>query len=79
MTAQALFPLPGGIGGGEAAFGWLYTRLDKPATGGVLGCLVQRVIAWGIGLVGYIIYTRMKKELPPVQAAEEPPADKVLA
>jgi uncharacterized protein (TIRG00374 family) len=69
MTAQALFPLPGGIGGGEAAFGWLYTRLDKPATGGILGCLVQRVIAWGIGLVGYIIYTRMKKELPPVEAA----------
>jgi uncharacterized protein (TIRG00374 family) len=71
MTAQALFPLPGGIGGGEAAYGWLYTRLDKPATGGILGCLVQRVIAWGIGLIGYIIYTRMKRDLP---AAGEPEA-----
>lgn len=64
MTAQALFPLPGGIGGGEAAYGWLYTKLDKPATGGVLGCMVQRVISWGVGLIGYIIYTRMKKQLP---------------
>ena len=77
MTAQALFPLPGGIGGGEAAYGWLYTRLDKPATGGVLGCLVQRVIAWGIGLVGYIIYTRMKKELPAVVAPAPAPAPAV--
>jgi hypothetical protein len=29
---------------------------------------VQRVIAWGIGLVGYIIYTRMKRELPAAEA-----------
>jgi len=64
MTAQALFPLPGGVGGGEAAYGWLYTLLGKAAVGGILGCLVQRVIAWGIGFIGYIIYTRMKKELP---------------
>ena len=77
MTAQALFPLPGGIGGGEAAFGWLYTKLDKPATGGILGCLVQRVIAWGIGLVGYIIYTRMKKQLPPAPSPTEPDPDPV--
>ena len=64
MTAQALFPLPGGVGGGEAAYGWLYTLLGKAAVGGILGCLVQRVIAWGIGFIGYMIYIRMKKELP---------------
>jgi glycosyltransferase 2 family protein len=64
MTAQALFPLPGGVGGGEAAYGWLYTLLGKPAIGGILGCLVQRVIAWGIGLIGYVAYTQMKRELP---------------
>src|SRR5206468_329645 len=40
MTAQALFPLPGGVGGGEAAYGWLYTLLGKAAVGGILGCLV---------------------------------------
>jgi glycosyltransferase 2 family protein len=74
MTAQALFPLPGGIGGGEAAYGWLYSKLDKPAAGGVLGCLVYRVISWGVGLIGYIIYTRMKKELPNAEPAPEPSA-----
>jgi glycosyltransferase 2 family protein len=73
MTAQALFPLPGGVGGGEAAYGWLYTLLGKAAVGGILGCLVQRVIAWGIGFIGYIIYTQMKKELPAeVVVAKEP-------
>jgi uncharacterized protein (TIRG00374 family) len=64
MTAQALFPLPGGVGGGEAAYGWLYTLLGKAAIGGILGCLVQRVVAWGVGFIGYIVYTRMRKELP---------------
>jgi glycosyltransferase 2 family protein len=62
MTAQALFPLPGGVGGGEAAYGWLYTLIGNAAIGGILGCLVQRVIAWGIGLIGYVIYLRMPKE-----------------
>jgi uncharacterized membrane protein YbhN (UPF0104 family) len=67
MTAQALFPLPGGVGGGEAAYGWLYTLLGKAAIGGILGCLVQRTIAWGVGIIGYVVYTRMKKELPSQQ------------
>ena len=70
MTAQALFPLPGGVGGGEAAFGWLYTLLGKAAIGGILGCMVQRVIAWGIGFIGYLAYTQIKKEMPPTPPAE---------
>lgn len=70
MTAQALFPMPGGVGGGEAAYGWLYTLVGVPATGGILGCLVQRLIAWVIGLIGYVIYTRMKKEIPPIDPNE---------
>jgi glycosyltransferase 2 family protein len=74
MTAQALFPLPGGVGGGEAAYGWLYTLLGKAAIGGILGCLVQRVIAWAIGLIGYVIYTRMKKELQQPGVAVAVPA-----
>jgi glycosyltransferase 2 family protein len=69
ITAQALFPLPGGIGGGEAAFGWLYTLLGKAAVAGVLGCMVQRVIAWGIGFIGYLVYTRMEKEVIPSSPA----------
>jgi uncharacterized protein (TIRG00374 family) len=65
MTAQAMFPMPGGVGGGEAAYGWLYTLLGLSAIGGIVGCLVQRVVAWGIGFIGYVIYTRMpKSELP---------------
>ena len=71
MTAQAMFPLPGGIGGGEAAYGWLYSLLGKSPTGGILGCLVVRMITWGIGAIGYVIYTRMKKEIPAVIAEAE--------
>jgi glycosyltransferase 2 family protein len=76
MTAQAMFPLPGGVGGGEAAYGWLYTLLGKDATGGIVGCLVQRVVAWGVGFIGYLVYTRMKKEeiiRPITDAPLEPP------
>jgi glycosyltransferase 2 family protein len=65
MTAQALFPLPGGVGGGEAAYGWLYTLLGKAAAGGIIGCLAQRIVAWGIGLLGYLIYLRMNKTPQP--------------
>lgn len=79
MTAQALFPLPGGVGGGEAAYGWLYTLLGKAAVGGILGCLVQRVIQWGTGLIGYIAYTRMKRELPAPEREALPMADAVAA
>lgn len=77
MTAQALFPMPGGVGGGEAAYGWLYTLVGLPATGGILGCLVQRIIAAGIGVIGYLIYARMRKEIPEgelAQAEAEPQA-----
>ena len=64
ITAQAMFPLPGGVGGGEAAYGWLYTLVGKAAVGGIIGCLVMRIIAWGIGLIGYFIFLAMRKELP---------------
>lgn len=67
MTAQAAFPMPGGVGGGEAAYGWLYTLVGVPATGGIIGCLLQRIIAWGIGMIGYMVYLRMKKEIPPAE------------
>jgi glycosyltransferase 2 family protein len=79
MTAQALFPLPGGVGGGEAAYGWLYTLLGRAAIGGILGCLVQRVIAWGIGFIGYLVYTRMKKEIPAAGPLPEETAVAVAA
>ncbi|HEY8506204.1 MAG TPA: lysylphosphatidylglycerol synthase transmembrane domain-containing protein [Gemmataceae bacterium] len=75
MIVQAFFPSPGGVGGGEAAFGWLYAAvLHKPRVTGVVGCLAQRVITWGLGLIGYLVYLRMRERLPAGAAAAEEPA-----
>ena len=41
----------------------------------MLGSLVQRVINWGIGLLGYLAYRRMRAGLP----AEAPAADELAA
>src|SRR5947209_13345445 len=37
--AQAFFPAPGGVGGAEAIFGYLYTLLERPESTGVVGRL----------------------------------------
>ena len=63
MTLQALFPAPGGVGGGEAAFAWLYTVAGKPAANGILACLAQRIVSWGLGLLGYLVYSRIRQDL----------------
>ncbi|WP_439623175.1 lysylphosphatidylglycerol synthase transmembrane domain-containing protein [Gemmata sp.] len=70
--AQAFFPAPGGLGGGEFIFGYLYTLLGRPEATGVVGRLTMRVAEWGIGLVGLVVFLRMKAhhELP----EEEPDA-----
>lgn len=65
---EALFPAPGGVGGGEAVFGWLYTLLGKPVSVGVAGRLTMRMIQWALGLIGYIAYLRMRAELPVAEA-----------
>jgi uncharacterized protein (TIRG00374 family) len=73
MVVQALFPSPGGIGGGEAAFGWLYTLLGKPEVNGIIGCFSQRIVFWCMGLIGYIVYTRMRAgigKIEPIVEAE---------
>lgn len=67
-TAQALFPTPGGVGGGEAMFGWLYQYLGKPSVNGILGCLAQRLVFLLLGLLGYIVYARMRDRTFPVVA-----------
>lgn len=64
--AQAFFPAPGGVGGGEAIFGYLYQLLGRPNGTGVIGRLTMRVVEWGIGLVGLYIWFRMRRELPAV-------------
>jgi glycosyltransferase 2 family protein len=62
--AQALFPAPGGVGGAEGVFGFLYTLLNRSEVLGVVGRLVLRMAEWTLGFAGYITYLRMKHELP---------------
>ena len=60
MTVTAGIPTPGGLGGGEFVYGKLYEILGFAVAAGVLGSLVQRCINWALGLVGYLVYLRMK-------------------
>ncbi len=62
---QAGIPTPGGIGGGEASYGVLYGLIGYVAAHGVLACLVYRMITWGMGLIGYLVYLRMRPALRP--------------
>lgn len=64
MAIQAGFPAPGGVGGGEYAFGALYKLVNYQEANGVLGALVQRMITWAVALGGYVVYLRMRPSLP---------------
>lgn len=67
FMAVPLFP--GGAGIGELGFGLLYKWFGFAASDGVLATLVQRVIGWLLGLVGYGAYLRMR-------AGARPPASR---
>lgn len=43
---------------------------------GTAGRLAIRVIEWGVGLVGYIAYLRMRAELPVEEEKTDPPGEK---
>jgi uncharacterized membrane protein YbhN (UPF0104 family) len=73
MVIQAIPLFPSGTGVGELGFGSLYKLLGKPAANGVLGSLVQRVVAWGLGVVGYLFYLRMRLASP--AQSERPTAE----
>jgi len=73
MTIQAGFPAPGGVGGGEYAFGALYKLVNYPEVNGVLGALVQRVITWAVALGGFVVYLRMRPSLPQARVEQESP------
>jgi len=73
MTFAAGFPSPGGVGGSEVGFGALYKMVGFAVAAGVLGSLVQRVITWTLGLLGYVVYLRMKPALQPARV-KPPPA-----
>jgi len=64
MTIQAGFPAPGGVGGGEYAFGALYYFFGFSFGTGVLCSISQRaVVQWLLSLLGYLVYLRMKPSL----------------
>jgi len=69
--AQAFFPAPGGVGGGEFIFGYLYTLLQRPEGTGVIGRLTMRVVEWSIGLIGLYFFLRMRRVLPSVEEEAE--------
>jgi hypothetical protein len=64
FIAQVFFPAPGGVGGAEAIFGYLYVLLDRPESTGALGRLTLHACEWAYGFLGYLVYLQMKKELP---------------
>jgi len=70
MTAQAAVPLPGGLGGGEAAFNGLFDYVGFPDTGFVAS-MSYRLISWGLGFLGYLVYLRMRAEVAVIQQATD--------
>jgi uncharacterized membrane protein YbhN (UPF0104 family) len=74
FTFQAGIPSPGGVGGGELGFGKLYELVGAAFSAGVLASLVYRVINWGLGVLGYLVYLWVWPALP---AAEKGQAEVV--
>ncbi|MBV9125321.1 MAG: flippase-like domain-containing protein [Planctomycetes bacterium] len=70
MTFQAGFPAPGGLGGAELCYGWLYSLINPHFDqNGFFMALVKRMIDWGWGLAGYLVYLRMRPALLKAQPA----------
>jgi uncharacterized membrane protein YbhN (UPF0104 family) len=63
MVIQAMPLFPGGAGIGELGYGLLYQWLGCSEASGVLGSLVQRVLYWFIGVLGFVVYLRMRSAL----------------
>jgi uncharacterized membrane protein YbhN (UPF0104 family) len=72
MAIAAGVPTPGGVGGGEVGFGALYSMIGYNTAQGVSASLVQRIITWVVGLVGYLVYLRMKPALQPLTTEPAP-------
>jgi glycosyltransferase 2 family protein len=69
---------PGGVGISELGFRGLYGMVGAASpSNAVLGSLVQRVVSWGLALVGLIVYQRMRPALK--QVAEKPVVAQGLA
>lgn len=75
LVMQALIPTPGGAGGGEWGFAALYLLFRAAEANGVLASLVQRLLGWLLGLVGYAVYVGMRPSAAPVAPVpDEAPA-----
>ena len=77
MTIKAGFPMPGGLGGSELAFPWLYGLAGCVESLGLFAALAQRVVEWSVGFIGYLVYLRMRADLRPVP--EQEPARELAA
>jgi uncharacterized protein (TIRG00374 family) len=76
MVIQAAPLFPGGAGISELGYGSLYTLFGSAAANGVLGSLVRLVITWGLGLIGYLVYLRMRARTRPVgEPTAAPPGE----
>lgn len=66
FIAQALPLTPGGVGVGEAVFAWFYKLIGRDPARGFIARLALRIVEWIIGLIGYIVFLRMRAhhELP---------------
>jgi glycosyltransferase 2 family protein len=61
LVVQAAVPLPGGVGASEYSFGKLFSWFGCPEPNGILASLVQRVVTWTIGLLGYLVVVGMAR------------------
>jgi glycosyltransferase 2 family protein len=77
MAIEALFPAPGGVGGGEFGYGKLYALIHRPEALGVLASLSRRMLLWLVGLIGYVVYLRLRPSLG-VQVHPTAGGEKVL-
>jgi uncharacterized membrane protein YbhN (UPF0104 family) len=59
LAVKALFPAPGGIGGGEWSFGRLYAMAGAAPARGILASLVVLACTWALGAIAYIVALRL--------------------
>jgi len=71
LAIQAVPLAPGGVGLGEYSFGKLYALVGYSEANGVLASLAYRIIGWGVGLVGYGVYLRMRPALNSIECEDK--------
>lgn len=69
FAIQAGVPTPGGVGGAEYGFGALYHVIGFSFAAGALAALSYRIITWVLGLLGYLVYLRIRRRLVTVGEA----------